>query len=52
MNCEYGPEFENDYDDRAYEETNESCAQYCNYGYKENYYEMRSYSSENMVNNV
>ncbi|CAH2237112.1 neurogenin-3 [Pararge aegeria] len=44
---------ENDYDDRNYEETNEQCnpGQYTNYGYKENYYEMRNmYSSDGLMN--
>ncbi|CAG4950643.1 unnamed protein product [Colias eurytheme] len=46
---------ENDYDDRNYEEsTNEvaySNSQFCNYGYKENYYEMRN-SYSDVMNNV
>ncbi|XP_034831508.1 uncharacterized protein HLH54F [Maniola hyperantus] len=44
---------ENDYDDRNYDETNEECnpMQYTNYGYKENYYEMRNlYSSDGLMN--
>lgn len=44
---------ENDYDERGFEDTNGEQTQYCNYGYKENYYEMRnSHSSENLMNNV
>lgn len=59
-NCEGYPEYpENDYEERCYEEmtTNDSCApmQYCNYGYKDNYYDMRndmrnSYASDSMMN--
>ncbi|OWR45087.1 transcription factor 23 [Danaus plexippus] len=46
---------ENDYEDRNYEEmTNDvpcNNVQYCDYGYKENYYEMRnSYSSNGLMN--
>ncbi|KAL0822705.1 hypothetical protein ABMA28_004724 [Loxostege sticticalis] len=58
INCNdnYSHEYsENDYEDRCYEDTaNEASAnvQYCEYGYKDSYYEMRSYSSENMINNV
>ncbi|XP_059053708.1 neurogenic differentiation factor 2 [Achroia grisella] len=52
----YGQEYcDNDYDDRCYEDlTNESCTplQYCEYGYKDNYYEMRNYTTENLINNV
>lgn len=49
---------ENDYDERNYDDmmTNEmncSQAQYTNYGYKENYCEIRnSYSSDGLINNV
>ncbi|XP_049874776.1 basic helix-loop-helix transcription factor scleraxis [Pectinophora gossypiella] len=50
-NCEhYSQEYENDYEDRGYDERNE-CAQYCNYGYKDGYYQ-RNYSTENLMNNV
>ncbi|KAH9644151.1 hypothetical protein HF086_010366 [Spodoptera exigua] len=59
--CDGYPDYpDNDYEERCYEEmnTNESCAanmQYCNYGYKDNYYEMRndvrnSYASDSMMN--
>lgn len=60
VNCNdnYGQEYsENDYDDKIYEDmtTNEpnTCTplQYSNYGYKGNYYEMRNYSSDSIVNN-
>ncbi|CAH0584131.1 unnamed protein product [Chrysodeixis includens] len=56
--CEGYQEYnDNDYEERCYEDmtTNESCApmQYCNYGYKENYYDMRnSYGSDSMMNNA
>lgn len=44
---------ENDYDGRNYDDTNGEQTQYDNYGYKENYYEMRNaYSSENLMNHV
>ncbi|XP_045766368.1 neurogenin-3 [Maniola jurtina] len=55
-NCSdnYGQEYsENDYDERNYDDTNEECnpMQYTNYGYKENYYEMRNmYSSDGLMN--
>lgn len=59
-NREGYPEYpENEYEERCYEEmpTNDSCApmQYCNYGYKDNYYDMRndmrnSYASDSMMN--
>ncbi|KAI8426471.1 hypothetical protein MSG28_005293 [Choristoneura fumiferana] len=60
VNCNdnYGQKYsENDYDDKIYEDmtTNETntCTplQYSNYGYKGNYYEMRNYSSDSIVNN-
>ncbi|KOB72260.1 Basic helix-loop-helix type transcription factor HLH54F [Operophtera brumata] len=42
---------ENDYDERGFEDASGDQTQFCNYGYKENYYEMRnSYSSENLMN--
>lgn len=47
---------ERTYDDRGYEDTpTNECTQmqYCDYGYKENYYEMRNgYSTENLLNNI
>ncbi|XP_050351914.1 transcription factor 23 [Nymphalis io] len=59
VNCNdsYGQDYsENDYEERNYEEHNEvpcNSMQYCNYGYKENFYEMRnSYSSDGLMNNV
>ncbi|XP_072947752.1 uncharacterized protein HLH54F [Epargyreus clarus] len=58
-NESYGQDYsENDYEERSYDEmmSNEvpcNQMQYCNYGYKENYYEMRnSYSSDGLINNV
>ncbi|XP_063363466.1 basic helix-loop-helix transcription factor scleraxis [Cydia amplana] len=55
MNCDYRQEYNEDYDDKMYEgspnEPNCNPAPYSNnYGYKNNYYEMRSYS-DNLVNN-
>ncbi|XP_023936420.2 transcription factor 21 [Bicyclus anynana] len=55
QNCDtYGQDYsENDYDDRNYDDTNEQCnpVQYTNYGYKENYYEMRNlYSADGLMN--
>lgn len=59
VNCNdsYGQDYsENDYEERSYEDNNEvpcNSMQYCNYGYKENFYEMRnSYPSEGLMNNV
>ncbi|XP_026486838.2 transcription factor 23 [Vanessa tameamea] len=59
VNCNdsYGQDYsENDYEERNYDDHNEvpcNSMQYCNYGYKENFYEMRnSYSSEGLMNNV
>ncbi|KAJ0178419.1 hypothetical protein K1T71_006242 [Dendrolimus kikuchii] len=50
----YGQKYTEDYEDRCYEEMNDCTPmQYCNYGYKEHYYEMRnSYSSESLINNA
>ncbi|XP_028178010.1 transcription factor 23 [Ostrinia furnacalis] len=53
----YNQEYsENDYEHRCYDDTANEAAnapmQYCEYGYKDSYYEMRSYSSENLMNNV
>ncbi|CAG9793750.1 unnamed protein product [Diatraea saccharalis] len=52
---QYGQEYlDNEYEDKGYDDAmNESThIQYCDYSYKDNYYEMRSYSSENLMNNV
>ncbi|CAB3259684.1 unnamed protein product [Arctia plantaginis] len=56
VNCSeaYSQEYpENEYEDRCYDDmtTNESM-QYCNYGYKENFYDVRNgYSSDSLINN-
>lgn len=54
VNESYGQKCTEDYEDRCYEEMNDcNSMQYCNYGYKEHYYEMRNaYSSESLINNV
>ncbi|CAG5025164.1 unnamed protein product [Parnassius apollo] len=64
INCNdnYGQDYsENDYEDRGYEdrgyeELNDSSGpsmQYCNYGYKEDYYEMRNtHPCDSLMNNV
>ncbi|XP_046968791.1 transcription factor 23 [Vanessa cardui] len=59
VNCNdsYGQDYsENDYEERNYDDHNEvpcNSMQYCNYGYKENFYETRnSYSSDGLMNNV
>ncbi|NP_001124342.1 basic helix-loop-helix type transcription factor HLH54F [Bombyx mori] len=50
-------EYDNDYEERCYEDvsSNDACAQmqYCDYGYKEDYYEIRnSYPTDNAINNI
>ncbi|CAH0398653.1 unnamed protein product [Chilo suppressalis] len=54
-NEQYTQEYlENEYDDRGYDDAmNEPTPMnFCDYPYKDNYYEMRSYSTENLMNNV
>ncbi|KAL4715852.1 hypothetical protein ACJJTC_014584 [Scirpophaga incertulas] len=50
-NHEYRRDYNDEYEDRGFEETGNDGMQYYEYGYKDNYYEMRTYPSDNIINN-